>query len=111
MLGARKCEKRFRKVALIAFSDACVGVLQLNGLRNTMRNMLEIHSELSLSQAMQQRIVEYSVEVKSVVSACRPDPIYPVSPHNFFSHHPRPDVPTGTRAYCGTVSRRRTGCC
>ncbi|XP_019733890.1 coiled-coil and C2 domain-containing protein 2A isoform X3 [Hippocampus comes] len=38
---------------------------KLNGLRNTMRNMLEIHSELSLSQAMQQRIVEYSVEVKN----------------------------------------------
>ncbi|XP_054644566.1 coiled-coil and C2 domain-containing protein 2A isoform X2 [Dunckerocampus dactyliophorus] len=38
---------------------------KLNGLRNTMRNMLEIHSEQSLSQAMQQRIVEYSLEVKS----------------------------------------------
>ncbi|XP_077389607.1 coiled-coil and C2 domain-containing protein 2A isoform X3 [Festucalex cinctus] len=38
---------------------------KLNGLRNTMRNMLEIHSEQSLSQAMQRRIVEYSVEVKS----------------------------------------------
>ncbi|XP_077440044.1 coiled-coil and C2 domain-containing protein 2A isoform X2 [Vanacampus margaritifer] len=38
---------------------------KLNGLRNTMRNMLEIHSEQSLSQAMQRRIVEYSVEVKN----------------------------------------------
>ncbi|XP_077464402.1 coiled-coil and C2 domain-containing protein 2A isoform X2 [Stigmatopora argus] len=38
---------------------------KLNGLRNTMRNMLEIHSEQALSQAMQQRIVEYSAEVKS----------------------------------------------
>ncbi|XP_077572874.1 coiled-coil and C2 domain-containing protein 2A [Stigmatopora nigra] len=38
---------------------------KLNGLRNTMRNMLEIHSEQNLSQAMQQRIVEYSAEVKS----------------------------------------------
>nr|XP_061833476.1 coiled-coil and C2 domain-containing protein 2A-like isoform X1 [Nerophis lumbriciformis] len=38
---------------------------KLNGLRNTMRNMLEIHSEQSLSQAMQQRIVEYGVEIKN----------------------------------------------
>ncbi|XP_049575241.1 coiled-coil and C2 domain-containing protein 2A isoform X4 [Syngnathus scovelli] len=38
---------------------------KLNGLRNTMRNMLEIHSEQNLSQALQQRIVEYSVEVRN----------------------------------------------
>nr|XP_061790325.1 coiled-coil and C2 domain-containing protein 2A-like [Nerophis lumbriciformis] len=38
---------------------------KLNGLRNTMRNMLEIHSEQNLSQALQQRIVEYSMEVKN----------------------------------------------
>ncbi|XP_061682296.1 coiled-coil and C2 domain-containing protein 2A isoform X4 [Syngnathoides biaculeatus] len=38
---------------------------KLNGLRNTMRNMLEIHSEQNLSRAMQQRIVEYSAEIKN----------------------------------------------
>ncbi|XP_061540786.1 coiled-coil and C2 domain-containing protein 2A isoform X3 [Phycodurus eques] len=38
---------------------------KLNGLRNAMRNVLDIHSEQSLSQAMQQRIVEYSAEIKN----------------------------------------------
>ncbi|XP_047443097.1 coiled-coil and C2 domain-containing protein 2A isoform X3 [Mugil cephalus] len=38
---------------------------KLNGLRSALRNMLEIHGGQSLSQAMQQRISEYSLEVRN----------------------------------------------
>ncbi|XP_076014347.1 coiled-coil and C2 domain-containing protein 2A isoform X2 [Genypterus blacodes] len=38
---------------------------KLNGLRNAMRNMLQVHGEQSLSPAMQQRIAEYSLEVRN----------------------------------------------
>uniref|UniRef100_A0A3Q3W2A0 C2 domain-containing protein n=1 Tax=Mola mola TaxID=94237 RepID=A0A3Q3W2A0_MOLML len=38
---------------------------KLNGLRNAVRNMVEIHGGQSLTQAMQQRISEYSVEVNT----------------------------------------------
>lgn len=41
-------------------------VLQLNGLRSAMQNMLAIYGRQSLTQAMQQRMSEYSVEVRSV---------------------------------------------
>ncbi|KAM9384360.1 coiled-coil and C2 domain-containing protein 2A isoform 2-T2 [Pholidichthys leucotaenia] len=38
---------------------------KLNGLRNALRNILEIHGEQSLTQAMQQRISEYCLEVRN----------------------------------------------
>ncbi|XP_029003041.1 coiled-coil and C2 domain-containing protein 2A [Betta splendens] len=38
---------------------------KLNGLRRALRNMLEIHGGQSLTQVMQQRISEYSVEVRN----------------------------------------------
>ncbi|XP_051232359.1 coiled-coil and C2 domain-containing protein 2A isoform X2 [Dicentrarchus labrax] len=38
---------------------------KLNGLRSALRNMLDIHSGQSLTQAMQQRISEYSLEVRN----------------------------------------------
>ncbi|XP_069555398.1 coiled-coil and C2 domain-containing protein 2A [Brachyistius frenatus] len=38
---------------------------KLNGLRNALRNMLEIHGGESLTQVMQQRISEYSLEVRN----------------------------------------------
>ncbi|XP_040896220.1 coiled-coil and C2 domain-containing protein 2A isoform X2 [Toxotes jaculatrix] len=38
---------------------------KLNGLRRALRNMLEIHGGQSLSQTMQQRISEYSLEVRN----------------------------------------------
>uniref|UniRef100_A0A3B4VDH7 Coiled-coil and C2 domain containing 2A n=1 Tax=Seriola dumerili TaxID=41447 RepID=A0A3B4VDH7_SERDU len=38
---------------------------KLNGLRSALRNMLEIHGGQSLTQAMQQRISEYSLEVNT----------------------------------------------
>ncbi|XP_050933184.1 coiled-coil and C2 domain-containing protein 2A [Lates calcarifer] len=38
---------------------------KLNGLRSALRNMLEIHGGQSLTQAMQQRISEYSLEVRN----------------------------------------------
>lgn len=39
-------------------------LLQLNGLRNALRNMFEIHGGQSLTPVMQQRISEYSLEVR-----------------------------------------------
>lgn len=39
-------------------------LLQLNGLRSALRNILEIHGGQELTQAMQQRISEYSLEVR-----------------------------------------------
>ncbi|XP_056132145.1 coiled-coil and C2 domain-containing protein 2A [Lampris incognitus] len=38
---------------------------KLNGLRNALRNMLEIHGGQALSQAIQQRISEYRLEVRN----------------------------------------------
>ncbi|XP_063747553.1 coiled-coil and C2 domain-containing protein 2A isoform X2 [Eleginops maclovinus] len=38
---------------------------KLNGLRNALRNILEIHGGQSLTPAMQRRISEYSLEVRS----------------------------------------------
>ncbi|XP_031724303.1 coiled-coil and C2 domain-containing protein 2A isoform X1 [Anarrhichthys ocellatus] len=38
---------------------------KLNGLRSALRNILEIHGGESLTQAMQQRISEYSLEVRN----------------------------------------------
>ncbi|XP_028260415.1 coiled-coil and C2 domain-containing protein 2A [Parambassis ranga] len=38
---------------------------KLNGLRSALRNMLDIHGGQNLTQAMQQRISEYSLEVRS----------------------------------------------
>ncbi|XP_041790997.1 coiled-coil and C2 domain-containing protein 2A isoform X1 [Chelmon rostratus] len=38
---------------------------KLNGLRSALRNMLDIHGGQSLTQAMQQRISEYSLEVRN----------------------------------------------
>ncbi|XP_034386922.1 coiled-coil and C2 domain-containing protein 2A isoform X2 [Cyclopterus lumpus] len=38
---------------------------KLNGLRSALRNILEIHGGESLTQAMQQRISEYSLEVRT----------------------------------------------
>ncbi|XP_026201331.1 coiled-coil and C2 domain-containing protein 2A isoform X2 [Anabas testudineus] len=38
---------------------------KLNGLRRALRNMLEIHGGQSLTQAMQKRISEYSLEVRN----------------------------------------------
>ncbi|XP_039985612.1 coiled-coil and C2 domain-containing protein 2A isoform X2 [Xiphias gladius] len=38
---------------------------KLNGLRSALRNMLEIHGGQSLTEAMQQRISEYSLEVRN----------------------------------------------
>ncbi|KAM7410419.1 hypothetical protein PAMA_001723 [Pampus argenteus] len=38
---------------------------KLNGLRSTLRNILEIHGGESLTQAMQHRISEYSLEIKN----------------------------------------------
>ncbi|XP_060934901.1 coiled-coil and C2 domain-containing protein 2A [Limanda limanda] len=38
---------------------------KLNGLRSALRNILEIHDSQSLSQAMQQRISDYSLEVQN----------------------------------------------
>ncbi|XP_038572480.1 coiled-coil and C2 domain-containing protein 2A [Micropterus salmoides] len=38
---------------------------KLNGLRSALRNMLEVHGGQSLTQAIQQRISEYSLEVKN----------------------------------------------
>ncbi|XP_042339465.1 coiled-coil and C2 domain-containing protein 2A isoform X2 [Plectropomus leopardus] len=38
---------------------------KLNGLRSALRNMLEIHGGASLTQAMQQRISEYSREIRN----------------------------------------------
>ncbi|XP_070764717.1 coiled-coil and C2 domain-containing protein 2A [Enoplosus armatus] len=38
---------------------------KLNGLRSALRNMLEVHGGQSLTQAMQQRISEYSLEVRN----------------------------------------------
>ncbi|XP_029904845.1 coiled-coil and C2 domain-containing protein 2A isoform X2 [Myripristis murdjan] len=38
---------------------------KLNGLRNALRNMLEIHGGQALTQVMQQRISEYSLEVRN----------------------------------------------
>nr|XP_046248250.1 coiled-coil and C2 domain-containing protein 2A isoform X2 [Scatophagus argus] len=38
---------------------------KLNGLRSALRNMLEIHGRQSHTQAMQQRISEYSLEVRN----------------------------------------------
>ncbi|XP_071343109.1 coiled-coil and C2 domain-containing protein 2A isoform X2 [Trachinotus anak] len=38
---------------------------KLNGLRRALRNMLEVHGGQSLTQAMQQRISEYSLEVRN----------------------------------------------
>ncbi|KAF7652982.1 hypothetical protein LDENG_00089110 [Lucifuga dentata] len=38
---------------------------KLNGLRNALRNMLEIHGGQTLTDAMQQRISEYSLEVRN----------------------------------------------
>ncbi|XP_042272051.1 coiled-coil and C2 domain-containing protein 2A isoform X2 [Thunnus maccoyii] len=38
---------------------------KLNGLRRTLRNILEIHGGQSLTQAMQQRISEYSLEIRN----------------------------------------------
>ncbi|XP_051802521.1 coiled-coil and C2 domain-containing protein 2A [Acanthochromis polyacanthus] len=38
---------------------------KLNGLRSALRNMLEIHGGQSLTQAMQQRFSEYSLEIRT----------------------------------------------
>ncbi|TKS74879.1 Coiled-coil and C2 domain-containing protein 2A [Collichthys lucidus] len=38
---------------------------KLNGLRSALRNMLDIHGRQGLTQAMQQRISEYSLEVRN----------------------------------------------
>ncbi|KAF0042441.1 hypothetical protein F2P81_005973 [Scophthalmus maximus] len=38
---------------------------KLNGLRSALRNMLEIHGGQSLTQGMQQRIYDYSLEVRN----------------------------------------------
>ncbi|XP_047231585.1 coiled-coil and C2 domain-containing protein 2A isoform X1 [Girardinichthys multiradiatus] len=38
---------------------------KLNGLRNALRNMVKIHGEQGSSEALQQRISEYSLEVRS----------------------------------------------
>ncbi|XP_053178319.1 coiled-coil and C2 domain-containing protein 2A [Scomber japonicus] len=38
---------------------------KLNGLRNALRNILEIHGGQSLTQAMHQRISEYSLEIRN----------------------------------------------
>ncbi|XP_044054572.1 coiled-coil and C2 domain-containing protein 2A isoform X2 [Siniperca chuatsi] len=38
---------------------------KLNGLRSALRNMLEVHGGQSLTKAMQQRISEYSLEVRN----------------------------------------------
>lgn len=38
--------------------------LQLNGLRNAIHNMLELHNGEGLSLVSQQRIVEYKQEIR-----------------------------------------------